>query len=166
MTEQAAGTLPELIALREHASALAAELPGALRCLTVRSGDQAIEVEWQPAAVPATGAALAGGLLPGALPPAPATVDASGDDQDAGPGLELVLSPMVGTFYRAPEPGAEPFVQVGDAIDAGGVVGIVEAMKLMNPIHTEVAGVVTDVLVANAETVEFGQPLIAVEPAS
>jgi acetyl-CoA carboxylase biotin carboxyl carrier protein len=161
MTDKTGGTPHELITLRDHARSLAAELPGALRRIRVRSGDRVIEVEWQLAKggsgsqTPTTG-----------QPPTVVTVDAAGDDQSADPALELVLAPMVGTFYRAPEPGAEPFVQVGDWIEVGRVVGIIEAMKLMNPIEAEVAGVVTDVLVSNANTVEFGQPLIAVEPAS
>src|SRR5262250_2136371 len=103
MTEQAAGELQELIALREHASALAAQLPGALRGIKVRSGDRVIEVEWQRAAAPVAGAAPPAELPPGTQQQAAATVDASGDGR--GTGLELVLSPMVGTFYRAPEPG-------------------------------------------------------------
>jgi acetyl-CoA carboxylase biotin carboxyl carrier protein len=156
MTGQAIGTPQDLAGIREHARALATELPGALRRLKVRSGDEAIVIEWQPGAAPTGGAAA----------PAVSTADATGDDRGAGGALELVLSPMVGTFYRAPEPGAEPFVQVGDAIEVGRVIGIVEAMKLMNPIQAEAAGTVTDVLVANGETVEFGQPLIAVGPAS
>jgi acetyl-CoA carboxylase biotin carboxyl carrier protein len=156
MTGPAIGTPRDLAGIREQARALATELPGPLRRITVRSGEEAIVIEWQQGAAPTAGAAA----------PAVSTADVTGDDPGAGPPLELVLSPMVGTFYRAPEPGAEPFVQVGDAIEAGRVVGIVEAMKLMNPIPAEVAGVVTDVLVANGETVEFGQPLIAVVPTS
>jgi acetyl-CoA carboxylase biotin carboxyl carrier protein len=94
--------------------------------------------------------------------PAPAAAPAPAPQED----VFVLTSPIVGTFYRSPSPTAEPFVKVGDTIEVGGVVGIVEAMKLMNPIQAEGAGVVTDVLVGNAETVEFGQPLIAVEPTS
>jgi acetyl-CoA carboxylase biotin carboxyl carrier protein len=161
MADDTGGTPQELTTLRDHARSLATELPGALRRIRVRSGDRVIEVEWQLAKD-----AAAGGPSATAGPPTLITVDAAGEAESADPALDLVLAPMVGTFYRAPEPGADPFVQVGDSIEAGRVVGIIEAMKLMNPIQAEVSGVVTAVLVSNAETVEFGQPLIAVEQPS
>ena len=76
----------------------------------------------------------------------------------------VIKSPMVGTFYRAPAPDAPPFVEIGQEIDVGQVVCIIEAMKLMNEIKSEVAGRMADVLVENATPVEYGQPLFAVEP--
>jgi oxaloacetate decarboxylase alpha subunit len=76
-----------------------------------------------------------------------------------------INSPMVGTFYRSPSPEAPPFVEIGQMVDVGQVVCIVEAMKLMNEIKSEVKGKVVDVLVNNAEPVEFGQTLFLVEPA-
>ena len=78
----------------------------------------------------------------------------------------VIKSPMVGTFYRAPAPDAPPFVEVGQDIEIGQVVCILEAMKLMNEIKSEVAGRVVEVLVENGSPVEFGQPLFAVEPRS
>lgn len=75
-----------------------------------------------------------------------------------------IKSPMVGTFYKAPSPDAPPFVKVGDTIDVGKVVCIIEAMKLMNEIKSEVKGKVVAVLVENADPVEFGQTLFLVEP--
>jgi acetyl-CoA carboxylase biotin carboxyl carrier protein len=86
----------------------------------------------------------------------------------AGPeatGLVPVESPMVGTFYRAPAPDAEPYVKEGDFVQKGTVVCIIEAMKLMNEIETEVAGRMAKVLVENGQPVEFGQPLFLIEPA-
>jgi acetyl-CoA carboxylase biotin carboxyl carrier protein len=80
-------------------------------------------------------------------------------------GLVPIESPMVGTFYRAPAPGADPYVKEGDFIQKGAVVCIVEAMKLMNEIETEVAGRVMKVMVENGQPVEFGQALFLVEPA-
>ena len=71
---------------------------------------------------------------------------------------------MVGTFYRAPAPDAPPFVEVGQDIEMGQVVCIIEAMKLMNEIKSEVAGRVVEVLVQNGDPVEFGQPLFSIEP--
>jgi acetyl-CoA carboxylase biotin carboxyl carrier protein len=73
-----------------------------------------------------------------------------------------VVSPMVGTFYAAPSEGEEPFVKVGDTVKKGQTIGIVEAMKLMNEIESEYDGVVEEVLVANEQMVEYGQPLIRV----
>jgi acetyl-CoA carboxylase biotin carboxyl carrier protein len=75
-----------------------------------------------------------------------------------------IKSPMVGTFYAAPEPGAEPYVKVGSRVATGQVVCIIEAMKIMNEIESEVAGLVREVLVENAQPVEFGQPLYRVDP--
>jgi len=79
-------------------------------------------------------------------------------------GLVEIKSPMVGTFYRAPAPDAAPYVQEGQDIDIGQVVCIVEAMKLMNEIKSEVKGKVVRILVENADPVEFGQTLFLVEP--
>jgi acetyl-CoA carboxylase biotin carboxyl carrier protein len=75
-----------------------------------------------------------------------------------------VNSPMVGTFYRSPAPGEGPFVEVGDRIRTGQTVCIIEAMKLMNEIEAEVSGQVMQILVENGEPVEYGQPLIRVNP--
>ncbi len=79
-------------------------------------------------------------------------------------GLVPIESPMVGTFYRAPAPGAEPYVKEGDVIQKGAVVCIVEAMKLMNEIESEVAGRIARVVAENGKPVEFGQHLFLVEP--
>jgi acetyl-CoA carboxylase biotin carboxyl carrier protein len=76
-----------------------------------------------------------------------------------------IKSPMVGTFYRAPTPEADPYVKVGQAVDKGSVVCIVEAMKLMNEIESEVSGRIVKVLVEDSQPVEFGQSLFLVEPA-
>ena len=76
-----------------------------------------------------------------------------------------MLALLVGTFYRAPEPGAAPFVEVGDIVEAGQDVAIIEAMKMMNRVQTDRAGRVVEILVEDGETVEFEQPLIVIEPA-
>ena len=75
-----------------------------------------------------------------------------------------IKAPMVGTFYRAPSPEAPPYVEVGQVIEPGGVICIIEAMKLMNEIKSEIKGKVLEVLVENAEPVEFGQPMFIIEP--
>lgn len=77
-----------------------------------------------------------------------------------------VTAPMIGTFYASPSPGEGPFVQVGDEVEVGQVVGIIEAMKIMNEIISDRAGVVTEVMVENAQAVEYGFPLIRLADAS
>ena len=76
-----------------------------------------------------------------------------------------ITSPMVGTFYRSPSPDAAPYINVGDTVQPGQVICIIEAMKLMNEIKAEVKGKIVDIQVENAEPVEFGQTLFVVEPA-
>lgn len=75
-----------------------------------------------------------------------------------------ISSPFPGTFYRAPKPDARPFVDVGDAVEPGMTVGIIEVMKMMNDVKSEVAGTITAILVENSESVEYGQLLFFVEP--
>jgi acetyl-CoA carboxylase biotin carboxyl carrier protein len=75
-----------------------------------------------------------------------------------------IKSPMVGTFYRAPNPEAPSYVEVGQSIEPGQVICIIEAMKLMNEIKSEIRGKILEILVDNAEPVEFGQPLFLIEP--
>ncbi len=78
--------------------------------------------------------------------------------------LHVITSPIVGTFYRAPAPDAEPFVKVGDHVNPGDTLCIVEAMKLMNEIESDIAGTVVKILVENAQPVEYGQPLFFIKP--
>lgn len=75
-----------------------------------------------------------------------------------------IKAPMVGTFYRAPSPEAPPYVEVGQLIEPGQVICIIEAMKLMNEIKSEIKGKILEILVDNAEPVEFGQPIFLIEP--
>jgi acetyl-CoA carboxylase biotin carboxyl carrier protein len=92
----------------------------------------------------------------GEAPAAPATPAV------AAPQGHVVTSPMVGTFYRAPSPGADPFVQVGDTVKEGQTICIIEAMKLLNEIESDKSGVVKEILVENGQAVEYGQPLFVV----
>jgi len=82
----------------------------------------------------------------------------------AGPQLLEIKSPMVGTFYQSPEPAAQPYVKVGSRVNVGQVVCIIEAMKIMNEIESEVGGVIREVAAQNAQPVEFGQVLFRVDP--
>lgn len=84
--------------------------------------------------------------------------------EDKKTGLIEIKSPMVGTFYRAPSPGAKPYVETGDTIKAGDIICILEAMKLMNEIKAEVNGKIAKIAVENGEAVEFGQTLFIIEP--
>src|ERR687898_307706 len=78
--------------------------------------------------------------------------------------LKEIRSPMVGTFYKAPEPGAEPYIKVGNRVTAGQTVCIIEAMKIMNEIEAEITGVVREINVEDSHPVEFGQVLFRVDP--
>jgi acetyl-CoA carboxylase biotin carboxyl carrier protein len=98
-----------------------------------------------------------------APPPAPAGASAAAPAPAAAPRGEEVKSPMVGTVYLRPSPDAETFVKVGDRVAAGQTLLIVEAMKTMNPIPAPAAGVVLEVLVGDAQPVEFGEPLVVIE---
>lgn len=93
---------------------------------------------------------------------APITVTAPVTSEPAAPEGHVVKSPMVGTFYRASSPDAKAFVDIGQQVAVGDPLGIIEAMKLMNEIDSEVAGVVKAILVENGQPVEFGQPLFIV----
>ncbi len=96
-----------------------------------------------------------------AAPAAPAAPEAAPAPEPVVQGT-TVTSPMVGTFYRAPNPGAEPFVKVGDHVEAGQTLGIIEAMKLLNEIEAETSGTIKEICVENAQPVEFGQPLFII----
>jgi acetyl-CoA carboxylase biotin carboxyl carrier protein len=102
-------------------------------------------------------------------PSAPAVAGAApaageGEHVRAVPLLKDIRSPMVGTFYKSPEPGAEPYVKVGSRVTSGQTVCIIEAMKIMNEIEAEIAGVVREIMVDDAQPVEFGQVLFRVDP--
>ena len=95
---------------------------------------------------------------------APARESATSTAEAATEHLVAVTSPMVGTFYRAPAPDADPYVEVGTSVEVGQTVCIIEAMKLMNEIESEVRGRIVRILVENAQPVEFGQKLFLLEP--
>lgn len=125
-------------------------MPSPLRRLRVQQGDTVIELEWREPAVPA--------------PPGAPGLPTAADRAPTPDAIHHVRAPMVGTFYHAPEPGAEPFVRSGDVVQKGQQIGVIEAMKLMNPVEADRSGRVTEVLVPDATPVEFDQPLLAVEP--
>lgn len=98
-----------------------------------------------------------------AAEPAPHAAEASGEEGDAPlPSGHLVTSPMVGTFYQAPSPGAKPFVDVGQRVEVGDTVCIIEAMKILNQIEADRAGAISAILAENGQPVEYGQPLFVI----
>jgi len=109
------------------------------------------------------------GYVPAVSTVIPATTPGSPDQTVATPAavednsIHYITSPMVGTFYRAPSPTSPPFVDVGDTVKKGQTLCIIEAMKLMNEIESDVSGVVVDILVENGKPVEYGQRLFAIK---
>lgn len=101
-----------------------------------------------------------------AAPAAPATAPPAAKEPEAVPEepLHMVRSPIVGTFYESPSPGSPPFVKAGDMVEVGQLLCIVEAMKLMNEIESDVAGEVVKKLIANGQPIEYGQELFAIRP--
>jgi len=118
-----------------------------------------------PTGGPAGASAEAGGGAPRAArsETAPRAAEGSDEEEDGGEDLFEVSSPMVGTFYRAPAPDAPPYVEVGDRVRKGQTLCILEAMKLMNELESEVAGVLREISVENSEPVEYGQVLFRIE---
>jgi acetyl-CoA carboxylase biotin carboxyl carrier protein len=111
------------------------------------------------AAAPAT---MAAAPAPAASIPPPTSAASTAPVEVTHAGAHVISSPMVGTFYSAPDPDSEPFVQVGDRVEEGQTLCIIEAMKLMNEITADVAGEVVAVLQENAQPVEYGQELFAI----
>src|SRR5215210_3196261 len=128
--------------------------------IRVKQGDLEItvkartEVSVEPSAEPA--------VAQTGTPPAEAVPEQSPAERNGS--LHMVCSPVVGTFYRGPAPGEEPYVEIGDRVGAGQTLCIVEAMKLMNEIPADVSGEVVEVLVDNAKGVEYDQPLFRIRP--
>jgi acetyl-CoA carboxylase biotin carboxyl carrier protein len=127
-------------------------------------GQQASQAAAPPAPAPAARppASAAGELTRQA---APATAAAEPEEADVPEGAHVLPSPIVGTFYRAPAPDSDPYVEVGDRVKKGQVLCIVEAMKLMNEIESDADGTVVKIFPDNAQPVEFGEPLFAIDPA-
>ena len=121
--------------------------------LEITEGDDRVKIVNRVGAAPVAAAAPA--VAP-AVAAEPAAAPVAAED------TRTINSPMVGTFYRAPSPGAKPFADVGQKVKAGDTVCIIEAMKLLNEIETEYDGVIKEILVENGQPVEFGQPLFVI----
>ncbi len=121
------------------------------------------EAEGKVRIVKAAAAVVAAPTMPVYMPAPVAPPEAAPAVAAPAPSGKIIKSPMVGTFYRASAPGAKPFVEVGDTVKQGQPVCIVEAMKILNEIESEIDGVVRQVLVENGQPVEYGQALFELE---
>jgi len=135
--------------------------------IEITEGEEKVRISRQLAAAPIMMAspqmqpmAMPGAQMPAAPAPAPAAAAPVAPPEPKGHALK---SPMVGTFYRAPSPGAPSFVEVGQAVTKGQTLCIIEAMKLLNEIESDVSGTVKAILVENGQPVEYGQPLFLIE---
>src|SRR5262249_50302120 len=129
-----------------------------------RAVDQSVpSVQYIPAPIAGSAGAIA---VPAAVAPPGGTAAEAAPPAREEDGLQTVKSPIVGTFYESPSPGEPPFVKIGDQVEVGQVLCIIEAMKLMNEIESEHAGEIVKRLVQNGQPVEYGQPLFAIRPRS
>jgi len=157
-TDNPAPLAEALDEVRRSAQSLLADLGHRPRALRIRAGDVVVEMEWTPQEAAAGPAAPA----PATTAP-PAEAPAAAAEPALPPGVG-VCAPIVGTFYRAPEPGATPFVAEGDQVRRGQQVGIVEAMKLMIPVESDADGRIVALHVADGAAVEFGERLLTIDP--
>lgn len=133
--------------------------------LEVREGEESVRISRQsaaPAPVQYLAAPPAAAPAPTAAP-APAAAPAAAAPAKAVDNRHVVRAPMVGTFYRSPSPDAKPFVEVGQTVQAGQVLCIIEAMKMLNQIESDKAGVIAEIVAENEKAVEFDQPLFIIE---
>ena len=130
--------------------------------LEISEGEEKVRISRGTGAIPTATVAPVPLTLPASQVPPPGAAAPAPAAPSEAPATEgrVVKSPMVGTFYRASAPGAKPFVELGQAVKAGDVVCIIEAMKLLNEIETDHDGVVKTILAENGQPVEYGQPLI------
>jgi acetyl-CoA carboxylase biotin carboxyl carrier protein len=132
--------------------------------LEISEGEESVRISRAGSAPVAAPVQYAAAPAPVAAAPAPAAAPAADAEAAAAePAGHKVLSPMVGTFYRSPSPEAKSFVEVGQSVNVGDTLCIVEAMKMMNQIEADKAGVVTAILAEDGNPVEFDQPLVVIE---
>jgi len=131
--------------------------------IEITEGEEKVRISRQLAAQPMLMASPA--MQPMAMPGVPAAAPAAAPPAAPAPEPKghALKSPMVGTFYRAPSPGAPPFVEIGQSVSKGQTLCIIEAMKLLNEIESDVSGTVKAILVENGQPVEYGQPLFLIE---
>jgi len=130
--------------------------------MEVQRGENRLRLRRAPAVHEVTAPSVA--PVPPAPAPAPSPAAAAPKGSSPDPGHTLIKSPIVGTYYDAPSPEAGPFVKVGDVVEPGQVLCIIESMKLMNEIEAEIAGTLVHKLVENGRPVEYGEALFAIRP--
>jgi acetyl-CoA carboxylase biotin carboxyl carrier protein len=131
--------------------------------IEIHEGEESIRISRMPSMLPAQGLVQAAPAVAMAAPAAAAAPQETAAVEPAAPEGHAVTSPMVGTFYEAPSPGARPFVEVGQQVDIGDTLCIIEAMKMLNQIEADKAGTVAAKLVENGQPVEFGQSLFVID---
>lgn len=132
--------------------------------ITIKAGDKAPQIVQMPAMQPQAVAVPPMAMPQMVMPQTEVQATAvKSEETSADSNLKLVKSPLVGTFYCAPSPDDEPFVKVGDSVKKGQVIGIIEAMKLMNEIECEFDGIVEEIMVNNGDMVEYGQTIIKIK---
>ena len=134
--------------------------------IEIHEGEESVRISRMPQGIAAAPQLIQAAPMaaPPAAAPAPAAAEpAPAAAEEAVPRGHTVDSPMVGTFYEAPSPGAKPFVEVGQQVNAGDTLCIIEAMKMLNQIEADKAGKITAKLVENGQPVEFGQPLFVID---
>lgn len=133
--------------------------------IEIREGEESIRISRStPVSAPPHAPAYVPASVPPTQPtPAPAAPTSESQAEEEPIGGHALRSPMVGTFYRAPSPGANPFVEEGQSVQVGDTLCIIEAMKMLNQIEADAAGVVRRILVENAQPVEYDQPLFIIE---
>lgn len=146
-------TLIDLVADSDIAELEVTEGESKVRIVKSSAASNQVVMMQQPAAAPVAAPLAAPAAAPAAPPVALAPAEPTG---------HVVKSPMVGTFYRSSAPGSRPFVEIGSTVKVGDTVCIIEAMKLLNEIDADAAGVITQILVENGQPVEFGQPLFII----
>jgi acetyl-CoA carboxylase biotin carboxyl carrier protein len=163
----------DLEAMCRHIAELARTRAEAPRRIRVEHLGTALEIEWpspmdRRVSSAGFGAGLATGLASGVAAGTRVAEHSSAapDSPAVDDGMQRVCAPMIGTFFHAPEPGAPPFVTVGDSVVPGQQIGILEVMKMMSSVEAHVAGTVREILVPDGGAVEFQQALIVVEPAT
>ncbi|WP_017537058.1 acetyl-CoA carboxylase biotin carboxyl carrier protein [Nocardiopsis halophila] len=165
MTEERTAADTSISAVCDGIGRLLEVSPASVRRVRLNANGVEAELDWSADAAPAPAAAGAAVATGPASDGGPArTPGGAGPAAEAEPDRHLLLAPLVGTYYHAPEPGAAPFVAEGDTVQAGQQVGVMEVMKMMVPIEADQAGTVIGHLVPDGEPAEFGRPLLALAP--
>jgi len=135
--------------------------------IEIKEGEEAVRISRAGPAMPLTQTVYAApppAAIPGRAPELqPAALPAESAAAKPKANEHVITAPMVGTFYAAPSPGAKPFVEIGDEIEVGQVLCVIEAMKMMNQIEADKSGRISSIMARNGDPVEFGQPLFVIE---